>query len=149
MWNIINQLCFKLRRRYQSRWSEIRCSGGRTGATMLLSLPESPPSALPSPCNILDAQWHLRVPFDVEKTLFLCLPVQETRDKGSIPVSGRTPGVGNGSPPQYSCLENSMDRRDWWATVHVTTKSQTWLTDWTHTAHNRYLLTWVIKELVS
>ena len=31
-------------------------------------------------------------------------------DRGSIPGSGRSPGEGNGNPPQYSCLENSMDR---------------------------------------
>ena len=36
-----------------------------------------------------------------------------TRDEGSIPVSGRSPGVGNGNPLQYSCLENSMDRGAW------------------------------------
>ena len=35
---------------------------------------------------------------------------EDTRDVGSIPGSGRSPGVGNGNPPQYSCLENSMDR---------------------------------------
>ena len=36
---------------------------------------------------------------------------------GLIPGLGRYPGVGNGNPLQYSCLENSMDRRAWWATV--------------------------------
>ena len=39
-------------------------------------------------------------------------------DAGSIPGLGRSPGEGNGNPLQYSCLENSMDRRAWWATVH-------------------------------
>ena len=34
-------------------------------------------------------------------------------DWGSIPGSGRSPAVGNGNPIQYSCLENSMDRRGW------------------------------------
>ena len=48
-------------------------------------------------------------------------------DMGSIPGSGRHPHVGNGSPFQYSCLENSMDRGDWWSAVHVITKSRTWL----------------------
>ena len=38
---------------------------------------------------------------------------------------GRSPGEGNGNPLQYSCLEDSMDRGGWWATVHVVTKSQT------------------------
>ena len=45
-------------------------------------------------------------------------------DVGLIPGSGRSAGEGNGSPLQYSCLENSMDRRTWWATVHGVTKSQ-------------------------
>ena len=34
----------------------------------------------------------------------------DTRDVGSIPGSGRSPGEGHGNPLQYSCLENSMDR---------------------------------------
>ena len=34
-------------------------------------------------------------------------------DLGLIPVSGRSPGEGNGNPPQYSCLENSMDGGAW------------------------------------
>ena len=46
---------------------------------------------------------------------------------------GRSPGEGNGNPPQYSCLENPMDRGAWQATVHGVAKSQTWLIDWTHT----------------
>ena len=44
------------------------------------------------------------------------------RHPGSIPGSGRSPAEGNGSPPQYSCLENPMDRRAWWATVHGVTR---------------------------
>ena len=39
-------------------------------------------------------------------------------DLGSIPGWGRSPGEGNGNSLQYSCLENSMDRGAWWATVH-------------------------------
>ena len=46
-------------------------------------------------------------------------------DPGSIPESGKSPGEGNGNPFQYSCLENSMNRRAWWATVHGIAKSQT------------------------
>ena len=46
-----------------------------------------------------------------------CLPVQ-AKDMGLIPGSGRSPGEGNGNPLQYSCLENSMDRGAWRATVH-------------------------------
>ena len=48
---------------------------------------------------------------------------------GLIPGSGRSRGDGNGYPPQYSCLENSIDRGDWWAIVHGVTKSRTQLTD--------------------
>ena len=44
-------------------------------------------------------------------------------DLGLIPESGRSPGEGNGNPLQYSCLENSMDRGAWWATVHVSAES--------------------------
>ena len=44
---------------------------------------------------------------------------------GLIFGSGRAPGVGNGNPLQYSCLENSMDKRPWWDTVHGIAKSQT------------------------
>ena len=50
-------------------------------------------------------------------------------DVGSIPGLGRSPGEGNGHPLQYSCLENSMDRENWWATVHGVAKSGTWLSD--------------------
>ena len=48
-----------------------------------------------------------------------------TRDASSIPGSGRSPGVGNGDPLQYSCLEHSMDRGAWQATVHGVTQSRT------------------------
>ena len=43
-------------------------------------------------------------------------------DPGSIPGSGRSPGVGNSNPLQYACLENSMDRGTRWATVHGVSK---------------------------
>ena len=43
-------------------------------------------------------------------------------DAGSIPGLGRSPGVGNGNPLQYSCLENPMDRGAWQAAVHRVTK---------------------------
>ena len=39
----------------------------------------------------------------------------DTRDKGSIPGSGRSPGGGHGHPLQYSCLENPTDRGAWQA----------------------------------
>ena len=46
-------------------------------------------------------------------------------DPGSIPGLGRSPGEGNGNPPQYSCLESSMDRGAWRATVHGGRKEST------------------------
>ena len=49
-------------------------------------------------------------------------PPANAGDMGSIPGLGRSPGKGNGNPLQYSCLENSMDRGPWWATVHGFTK---------------------------
>ena len=49
----------------------------------------------------------------------------DTRDKGSIPGSERSPGEGHGNPLQYSCLENPMDRGAWRATVHRGAKSRT------------------------
>ena len=53
-------------------------------------------------------------------------------DLGLIPGSGRSPREGNGNLLQYSCLENSMDGRAWWATVHGVAKSRTQLSDFTH-----------------
>ena len=44
-------------------------------------------------------------------------------------------GEGNGTPLQYSCLENPMDRGAWWATVHGVAKSRTQLSDFTFTFH--------------
>ena len=46
-------------------------------------------------------------------------------DPSSIPGSGRSPGEGNGTPLQYSCLENPMDEGAWWATVPGVAESDT------------------------
>ena len=54
-------------------------------------------------------------------------PSTNAEDAGSVPGSGRSPGEGNGNPLQYFCLENSMDRGDWWATVYRLAKSRTLL----------------------
>ena len=48
----------------------------------------------------------------------------DTRDPGSVPGSGRSPGEGHGNPLQYSCLENPMDRRAWGATVQRVAKGR-------------------------
>ena len=50
-------------------------------------------------------------------------------DMGSIPRLGRSPGVGNGNPLLYSCLENSTNKGAWQAMVREVTKSQTRLSD--------------------
>ena len=44
--------------------------------------------------------------------------MQEMQDTGSIPELGKSPGAGNGNLLQYSCWENTMDRRAWKATFH-------------------------------
>ena len=49
----------------------------------------------------------------------------DSRDTGLIPGSERSPGEGNGYPPQYSCLENPMDRGNWQAVVQGVTESDT------------------------
>ena len=49
----------------------------------------------------------------------------DLRDTGSIPGLGRSPEEGHGNSLQYSCLENSMDRGAWRATVHGVARSQT------------------------
>ena len=44
----------------------------------------------------------------------------DIRHVGSIPVSGRSSGEGNGNPLQYSCLKNPLDRGAWWAAKNLT-----------------------------
>ena len=50
---------------------------------------------------------------------------QDAEDLGLIPGWGRSPGEGNGSSLQNSCVGNPIDRGAWWATVHGITKSWT------------------------
>ena len=50
---------------------------------------------------------------------------RNVRNMGLIPGSRRSPGEGHDNPFQYSCLENPMDKRTWWATVHRVVKSST------------------------
>ena len=58
----------------------------------------------------------------------------------SIPGSGRSPGEGNGSPLQFSCLQNPMDRGGWQATVHGVTKGRKLLRDFTSFTTYRHAL---------
>ena len=69
----------------------------------------------------------------------------DARDRGSIPGWGRSPGVGNGSQIQYSCLENPTDRGAWRATVHKVKKSWTRLSNQAQSrAKSVYMVTAVI-----
>ena len=52
---------------------------------------------------------------------------EDIGDMGLVLGSGRSCGRGTGNPLQYSCLESSMDREAWRATVHGVAKSQKWL----------------------
>ena len=65
------------------------------------------------------------------------LAVQETTcntgDMDSIPALERSLGEGNGKPLQYSCLEDSMDRGAWWATMHEVAKNRTQVSVLAHT----------------
>ena len=56
----------------------------------------------------------------------------DVRDAGLVPGSGRSPGGGHGKPLQYSCLENSVDRGAWRATVHGVTQSRARLKQLSH-----------------
>ena len=66
--------------------------------------------------------------------------VGDARDEGLISGLGRSPGIGNGNPLQYPCLENSMDRGGWHATVPGVTKSRTLLSE-----HNRASILNILK----
>ena len=68
--------------------------------------------------------------------------MQETWDAGSIPGLARSPGGGSGNSPQYSCLENPVNRGAWQATVHGVAKGWTrlkWLSTHTITAEVLFL----------
>ena len=73
--------------------------------------------------HILYTKWGFPGGSDSKESAF------NAGDPGSIPGWGRSPGEGNGNPLQYSCLENSVDRGAWQATVHGVAKSWTQLSD--------------------
>ena len=54
---------------------------------------------------------------------------------GDLWEPAHLPGEGNGTPLQYSCLENPMDGGAWWAAVHRVARSRTRLSDFTFTLH--------------
>ena len=61
---------------------------------------------------------------------------RDARDLGSIPGSGRLPGIGNDNPLQYSCLDNPMDGGALWATVHGVAEYQIHLSMHSHNISN-------------
>ena len=73
-------------------------------------------------------------------------------DLGSVPRLGRSLWEGNGNPLHYSCLENSMDRGAWWATIHGVAKSQTQKRYWLYYSSRKRqkgeFLTTLIKSLL-
>ena len=84
--------------------------------------------------GLLNWDLHFRMPTWAEWVSQVVLVVKnlpvntgDIRDMGPIPGWGRFSGGGHGNQPQYSCLENPMDRGDWRATVHRVTKSWTQL----------------------
>ena len=70
-------------------------------------------------------------------------------DPGLIPGLGISSGIGNGNPPQYSCLENSMDRGAWQATVHGVAKSWTQLNDFHFTSNLMQSKTLIKKKSIN
>ena len=65
---------------------------------------------------------------------------------GLIPGLGRSPGEVHGNPLQYSCLQNSMDRGAWQATVHGVTKSWTGLSMHAHCYYHHYCLFLILSD---
>ena len=80
------------------------------------------------PSTVFQTLYELSFP----EVKYLTANAGDARDTSSIPGSGKSHEVGNGNLLQYSCLENSMDRRAWWATVHGVPKSRTRLSMHAH-----------------
>ena len=75
----------------------------------------------------IQASSHLLWASQMAQLWRICLQFRRHRRCGSVLELGRSPGEGNDSPLQYSCLENPMEWGTWWATVHRVTKSWTGL----------------------
>ena len=71
----------------------------------------------------------------------------DTGDASLIPGSGRSPGVGDDNPLQYSCLENSMNRGAWWAIVHRVAKSR--MSTHTHTHLQDFFSFLYVQNLIT
>ena len=76
-------------------------------------------------------------------------PPPNVGEAGSIPGWGRPPGEGNGNPPQYSCLDNPMDRGVWWAIVHAVIRESV-TTEWLNNNwHIAGYLTNIYHEMIA
>ena len=121
-WTVALQAPLSMGFSRQEYWSGLPCPPGD------LPDPRIEPTSLKSPALAekfftTSIIWELleNTSFKKKAALVVKNPPASTgdgRDVGLIPGSGRSPGVGNGNPLQYSCLENSMDRGAWRATVH-------------------------------
>ena len=80
-------------------------------------------------CNTYYLLWKKKETMVVLGVKNLPPNARDVRNVGLIPGWGRSPGGRHGNPLQYSCLENSMDREAWWATVCGVTSSGTQLSD--------------------
>ena len=74
--------------------------------------------------------WHMYYIWGLPSGSVVRNPSASAGDTGSIPGSEGSPGEGNGKPPEYSCLGNSMGRGAWQASVQSTAKHQTRLSNW-------------------
>ena len=94
----------------------------------------------PNKSNVCNIQLHypkdIQYPLITQKTMCKILSIVLLK---IITIHTRSLGGGNGTPLQYSCLENPMDGGAWWATVHGVTKSRTQLSDFTFTFHSHAL----------
>ena len=110
---------------------------GRKAMTNLDSMLKSRDISLPTKIHLVKAMFlsscHvLGFPGGSDSKASAC----NAGNPGSIPGSGRSPGEGNGNPPQCSCLENPMDGGIWWAIVHGVAKSWTQLNNFMEVGHN-------------
>ena len=72
----------------------------------------------------------------------------DRRDAGLIPGSGRSSGEGNGCPLQYSCLENSRDRRAWWVLVLGSQRAgHDWAIEWSTSPWKVALASFIVSYL--
>ena len=109
----------------------------------LLLLPPIPPRIRLGRCCLLPFKWMTR---RINKNLEVKILIKQFRlptGMNSVPWlqalftpnCSRKGREGNGTPLQYSCLENPMDGGAWWAAVHGVSKSRTWLSNFTFTFH--------------